>query len=257
MKIKNKPPKPKRDSAIQIIEKYLNTNYKGLPKNVAMSDLVEYFNFDEEYKKEFLERKKIVPDLANMIDSDIRAIERKHTEIALRYKKKEAYSADDWFYFTAYAAITNGQNFPVINFFSSYLKIAKIDAIKLEDSHIKAIAKGASDAYCLAFLKKELANVENKKDDDILINQKINQQHLIRGLLQILTSVGGADNRTKIAEFSYYLMTGKEPKIKKDYQSLLNAITANNKQPNINTTRKEKEIINKYLTTLNLPKEEK
>ena len=160
--MKNKPAKPKKDY-VTTIEKYLNTNYKGLPKNATMLDLVKYFNFHEEYKKEFLERKKIVPDLANMIDSDIEAIERKYKEIALKYKNKEANSANDWLKLTAHAIISNGQNFPIHVFFSTYLKTTKIDAIVLEDSYIKAIAEGASDAYCLKFLKDELQKVDNKE----------------------------------------------------------------------------------------------
>lgn len=95
------------------------------------------------------------------------------------------------------------------------------------------------------------ANTPAQKEVEI----EINKAHLVRGLFEILTTLNANHDRTTIAKLAYFLINSKEATEKKDYQTLLNAISAQNKQPNNGTVKTEKETIKKYLHTLNLIKE--
>lgn len=85
--------------------------------------------------------------------------------------------------------------------------------------------------------------------------EKTNKAHLARGLFEMLTAMGANHDRTTVAKLAFFLINGKEAASKKEYQTLLNAISAENKQPNNETAKAEKETIKSYLQTLNLLKE--
>lgn len=87
-------------------------------------------------------------------------------------------------------------------------------------------------------------------------NERLNKAHLVRGLFEMVTTMGANHDRTTVAKLAFFLINGKETTSKKEYQTLLNAISAENKQPNNKTAKAEKETIKSYLKTLNLLKEE-
>jgi hypothetical protein len=99
---------------------------------------------------------------------------------------------------------------------------------------------------------------ENSKEIAIQQNElSINKAHLARSLFEIFTQLGSEYDKTNIAKFAYYLLYGKEANDKKDYQALLNAVSADNKQPNTETAKAEMATIKKYLLKINLLKEKK
>lgn len=108
----------------------------------------------------------------------------------------------------------------------------------------------------IEFLENEIKLMQNIVQNSAVDVTEINKAHLSRCFFEIINLLkGNTTDKTAIAKFLYFLTNGKEATGRKEYQTLLNSISADNKQPNKERTKIEIDTIKKYLITINLLKE--
>lgn len=122
-------------------------------------------------------------------------------------------------------------------------------------NEIKTVKYAINEIFPISRVSLSSESVYTQELQNSSSGEKTNKAHLVRCLFEMVTTIGATHDRTTVAKLAFYLINGKEASNKKEYQTLLNAISAENKQPNNETSKAEKETIKSYLQALNLLKE--